>query len=510
MSGKSFYITTTLPYVNAEPHVGFGMELVRADVMARYKKALGYDVFFNTGTDEHGTKLWQGAEKEGIPAQDYVDKYSQNFRELIKLLSLSSDINFIRTTDEKHIKAAQELWRICSENGYIYKSNYKAKYCVGCELEKTDSDLNEKGECPIHPGKPVETIDEENYFFKFSEFQKPLLELYERNPFFVVPDFRFNEVKNFVLSGLQDFSISRQKSKMPWGIAVPGDEDHVMYVWFDALTNYISALGWPKTCAEGTCSAEHTKVCSRPEEIKSDFCKFWINGTPFQYCGKDNLRQQSAMWQAMLLAVGIPNTHRIFINGFFTGEGGIKMSKSIGNVIAPSDVVSSYGADAFRFFVINDVSLFEDSPFTIDRLHYSYNANLSNGIGNLASRVLTLTEKYNVSNEKAKNFLENEEEKIKLLSSFEKEIDLGELQKPLSEAMKMVKELDGAISLTEPYKLITTNEKQAKDFLEEALFVIAKIAVLTEIYMPESIKKLKESIISNKKPENPIFARIVR
>jgi methionyl-tRNA synthetase len=243
MSKKSVYITTTLPYVNADPHVGFAMEIIRADALARYHTLLGNDVFFNTGTDEHGQKLLRDAEKAGKDVQEYVDMYAEKFRGLKDILGIKDDINFIRTTDEHHVKAAQEMWKRVKENGYIYKKQYQTKYCVGCELEKTDSELVE-GKCPIHPNKEIELIDEENYFFAFSKLEDKLKDLYSKKETLVIPEFRFNEMKAFLDRGLQDFSISRLKSKMSWGVPVPDDEDHVMYLWFDALTNYISALGW--------------------------------------------------------------------------------------------------------------------------------------------------------------------------------------------------------------------------------------------------------------------------
>lgn len=217
MDSKPFYITTTLPYVNAEPHLGHALEFVRADVIARYKKSLGYDVFFNTGTDEHGTKILEGAEKEGIPVQEYVNRNAARFKELYPKLGITDDIHFIRTTDEVHIKAAQEMWNRCQVNGYIYKKEYEATYCVGCELYKTDSELVD-GKCPIHPNRNVEIIKEENYFFAFSKVAPLLKKLYEDNPTLVIPDFRFNEIKAFLDRGLEDFSISRLKSKMSWGV----------------------------------------------------------------------------------------------------------------------------------------------------------------------------------------------------------------------------------------------------------------------------------------------------
>jgi len=330
MKTNSFYITTTLPYVNAPLHIGHALEFVRADTIARYKKLTGHDVYFNTGTDEHGIKVYEKAKEKNIKVQDFVNQGLETFKEQLKMFGVSEDVHFIRTTDEHHQSAAQEFWKRVSKNGYIYKKNYEAKYCVGCESEKTNSEL-ENNECKEHPGIKISVINEENYFFKYSAFGDKLLDFYEKNPNFIVPGFRFNEIKTFVKNELQDFSISRLKSKMPWGVPVPGDSEHVMYVWFDALTNYISTLGWP----------EDTK----------NFERYWVNGSPTQYCGKDNTRFQGAMWQAMLMAANLPNSHQIVVNGFITGNEGVRMSKTLGNVIDPRDIVKEYSTDALRYFL---------------------------------------------------------------------------------------------------------------------------------------------------------------
>jgi methionyl-tRNA synthetase len=476
---KSFYITTTLPYVNADPHVGFAMEIIRADVIARTKKLQGSEVFFNTGTDEHGLKLWQAAEKEGKDVQAYVDEYAEKFKGLKGALGISDDVHFVRTTDAHHVSAAQEFWKRCNDNGYIYKKTYQTKYCVGCELEKTDSELNDNGECPIHPGKPVEKIDEENYFFKFSAFEKPLLEFYDKNPNFVVPEFRFREIRTFVESGLEDFSISRLKEKMPWGVPVPGDEDHVMYVWFDALVNYISTLGWP--------------------EDNENFEKFWVNGTPVQYCGKDNLRQQSAMWQAMLMAAGLPNSSQIIINGFITGDGGIKMSKSLGNVINPYDIVREYGTDALRYFLLSELSSFEDSPFTMERFKEAYNAKLANGIGNLSSRILTLSEKYL---DKCPEIAENSipQEFFDLIETFD-------IKKAVDFIWEEIQSMDKTIQETEPFKVIKVDEEKGKQMISNLVVRLYTVARMLNPIMPETNANLKKLIKENKKPEQPLFMR---
>lgn len=361
-----FYITTTLPYVNDAPHIGFALEIVQADVVARYHRLNGEEVFFNTGTDEHGLKIYRKAEKEKIEPQKYVDEYAAKFNRLKEALSLSYN-SFIRTTDLNHIEAAQEFWKRCDKNGDIYKKQYKVKYCVGCELEKTDSELKQ-GICPIHPNLKIEMIEEENYFFKFSRYQEALLRLYE-NKKFVLPQHRLKEIRNFVKGGLQDFSISRLKEKMPWGIEVPGDPSQVMYVWFDALINYISATGWPK---------------------KVDFDGWWPG---IQVAGKDNLRQQAAIWQAMLMSAGVPNSTQIIIHGFITSDGQ-KMSKSLGNVIDPIEFSKNYGSEAVRYYLLSKIHPFNDSDFTLNDFKKTYNADLANGLGNLTSRILMMAEKF--------------------------------------------------------------------------------------------------------------------
>jgi len=476
---KSFYITTTLPYVNSDPHIGFAMEIIRADVIARARILAGYDVFFNTGTDEHGAKIFAAAVAQGKDVQEYVDEYEKKFRGLKELLGILDDIHFIRTTDPHHVAAAQEFWRRCDKNGYIYKKIYKMKYCVGCELEKTDSELDEKGECPLHPGKPLELIDEENYFFKFSAFQKPLLDFYKKNPHFVLPEPRFNEIRAFVERGLEDFSISRLKSKMPWGIPVPGDETQVMYVWFDALVNYISTLGWPN-------------------DMKN-FEKFWVKGTPMQYCGKDNLRQQAAMWQAMLMAAGLPNSHTIVVNGFLTGSGGIKMSKSLGNVVDPYYVVDLYGTDALRLFLLKDISLYEDSPFTVERLKEAYNASLANGLGNLVSRILTLSEKYLDKTPELPEWRD--------MPGYFHRLEKYDIKQSVDEIWKEIADLDKYMQTTEPYKVAKIDPEKGKQMISEMVVRLFTIARMLKPLLPETGTKIKDLVCANKKPTAPLFAR---
>ena len=489
---KSFYLTTTLPYVNAEPHLGHALEFVRADVIVRYKKSLGYDVFFNTGTDEHGTKILEGAVKEGIPIQEYVDRNAARFRELFPKLGITDDIHCIRTTEEKHITAAQEMWKRCNDNGYIYKKEYEATYCVGCELYKTDSELVD-GKCPMHPNRDIETIKEENYFFAFSKLEEKLRTLYKENPLLVIPDFRFNEIKAFLERGLEDFSISRLKSKMSWGVPVPGDDDHVMYVWFDALTSYISTLGWPDN---------------------GNFEKYWRDGTPVQYCGKDNLRQQSAIWQAMLLAAELPNTKNIIIDGFII-SGGQKMSKSIGNVINPFDIiemfkdVTDYPEDVLRFILLHEVPSFEDGDITVESIKTAYTAHLANGIGNFTSRIMKMAISNNLDIKSHSSMWGEEMNKTdKYQVDYENAFQKYDLKKAVEVVMAQISWLDLQIQTTEPFKVIKINQEEGGKMILQLVKQLAEIAHSLLPLLPQTSAKILECIRENKMPEKPLFNRL--
>ncbi len=496
-NSNKFYITTTLPYVNSDPHIGFAMELIRADMIARYKKLQGFDVFFNTGTDEHGLKIFRNAEKLGISTQKYVDDYAAKFKALIPLLGISDDVVFTRTTDAHHIKSAQEFWKLCVKNSYIYKKNYTINYCVGCELEKSNSELVD-GKCPLHPNLEIEYIEEENYFFKFSEFQQQLLDLYKKNPEFVIPAHRLNEIKAFVERGLSDFSISRLKEKMPWGIEVPGDKDQVMYVWFDALVNYISAIGWP-----------------------DDMKKFemWHNkeNGMTQYCGKDNLRQQASMWQAMLMAADLPPSKTIVIDGFVTGEGGVKMSKSLGNTIEPGELVAEYGTDALRLYVAKEIAPFEDTPFTKKSFHDAYNANLANGLGNLVSRIMTLSERI-IKNPRVVELIVEDVKKRGLTLFIQQDFDNFNLQMACLGIWNQIAKLDKKIAEEAPFKVIKVDEKKAEEMFVKKpvddqrdnigyLWDLATIAYELEPILPDTSRKIIEIMKRNKKPETPLFVR---
>lgn len=474
---KNFYITTTLPYVNAPLHMGHALEFVRSDAIARYKTLIGYDVYFNTGTDEHGTKILEKAVEAGMEAQDFVDAGFENFKKQIVMFGVSESVHFIRTTNKAHEELAQKFWQKVADNSYIYKKNYEAKYCVGCESEKTDSELNERGFCPDHDGVPLQIISEENYFFKYSAFTDKLLEFYEKNPNFIVPEFRFNEIKAFVARGLQDFSISRLKSKMPWGIEVPGDSEHVMYVWFDALTNYINTFGGDENLFE----------------------KYWVGGTPTQYCGKDNTRFQGAMWQAMLMAADLPNSHQIIVNGFITADGGVKMSKTLGNVVDPKEIVDQYGTDALRYFLLREISSFEDSPFSKERFKESYNSGLANGLGNLSSRILTLSEKYL---EKCPEIPEKS-----IPQEFFDRLETFDIKSACDFIWEKIADLDKKIQTTEPFKVVKIDEEKGKALITEMILELYTIARMLNPIMPETNIQLKKLIHENKKPTEPLFLR---
>jgi len=468
---KKFYITTTLPYVNAEPHIGFALEIVQADVIARYHRTLGEEVVFNFGTDEHGQKIYQKALEENKDPQVYSDEYARKFDDLKKALNLSYT-NFIRTTNPHHVSAAGEFWKLCDKNGFIYKKAYRQKYCVGCELEKSDSELVD-GKCPIHPTGEIQLIEEENYFFRFNAFQEKLLEFYKENPDFVIPAGKFKEINTFVANGLQDFSISRLKKKMPWGIDVPDDSEQVMYVWFDALINYISTLGWP--------------------ENRKNFESFWPGA---QVAGKDNLRQQTAIWQAMLMAAGLPNSKQVFIHGFITVDGQ-KISKSLGNAINPIELVEKYGTDAVRYFLLAKLNPYEDSDFSYQKFEEAYNADLANGLGNLVARVAKLAEKSEFTFPYTKKHLESELE-IKL--------EFYQFNLALDYIWDSIKHLDKFVNDKKVWTLIGPDLQTALEFLVDQ---IRQTAANLKPFLPETAEKIEKQFSTSKiKSSEPLFPRL--
>lgn len=475
---KPLYITTTLPYVNADPHIGFAVEILQADVLARFSRLQGRDVFFNTGTDEHGQKIWDKAHENNENVQGYVNRYAEEVRKLKSALSLSTDA-FVRTTDEAHQRAAQELWQRCDAKGNIEKKKYKGLYCVGCEKYLTEKDL-EGGKCPLHPGQEPQIIEEENYFFKLSNYQNQLEE-YLNNKNVIIPEHRRLEALQFVQGGLEDFSISREKERLSWGVPVPGDDSQVMYVWFDALTNYISTLGWP-------------------EDKEGNFKKFWEEGETLQMAGKDQVRFQSIMWQAMLMSADIKTTDGVFYHGFITSNGQ-RMSKSLGNVISPYELVERYGTEATRYLLLRHVHPIEDTDITWERLDEWYTADLVNGLGNLVARVLTLSERY---------LEEPVQTQEPIKSTYTELIDLlFPFNEYLEQTWVLIQRLDKHITDTEPFKMVKKDSTKERGvaLVRTMLNELCIIAYDLEPFMPETSEKIKDAILKNKKPEN-LFPRL--
>ncbi len=476
---KTFYLTTTLPYVNADPHIGFALEIVQADAIARHRRLMGDEVFFTTGTDEHGQKIFEAAGRAGEEVRTYVDRYAAEFRKLKDALTLSND-TFVRTTDEHHKKAAQEIWRRCDAAGDIYKKSYTGQYCVGCEAYKTEKDLDATGHCLLHPNLIVQTLEEENYFFRLSKYQDRLIE-YLSKPGVVTPEWRREEALAFVSGGLEDFSISRQKDRLSWGIEVPGDDTQVMYVWFDALTNYISTLGWP-------------------EDQEGTFKKFWEGGEVVQVAGKDQVRFQSIMWQAMLFSAEVKNTDKVVYHGFVT-SGGQKMSKSLGNVINPLDVVGEYGSEVIRYFLLRHVHPFEDSDVTLERIKEVYNGNLANGLGNVVSRIMTMAQKHLMGP------LEMEapgpdmypKEYIDALMNYE-------CNRAMDVVWERISALDQRVAKEKPFELVKTDEAGAQTLISSLVTEVYTIGHLLSPFMPKTSEAILAAVAENKKPEN-LFPR---
>jgi methionyl-tRNA synthetase len=371
MNTKPFYVTTAISYPNGAPHIGHAYEMIATDAIARWKRLEGREVYFLTGTDEHGIKMVQTAAKEGIPVRELADRNAGEFKRLAEALNLSND-DFIRTTEPRHHDASQAIWKKMAENadGDIFQSTYKGWYSVRDEAYFDEAELTEKDGKRFAPsGAEVEWVEEPTYFFRLSSYQQKLLDLYEANPDFIAPRERRNEIISFVKSGLQDLSISR--TTFDWGIPVPDAPGHVMYVWVDALTNYITGVGYP-------------------DEQSELFRKFWP--ADLHVIGKDIIRFHTVYWPAFLMSAGLDVQHRVFAHGFLTVDGQ-KMSKSLGNVIDPFHLVETFGQDAVRYFFLREVSFGSDGDYAHEKLVNRVNADLANNLGNLAQRSLSMINK---------------------------------------------------------------------------------------------------------------------
>jgi methionyl-tRNA synthetase len=370
----SFYVTTPIYYVNAQPHLGHAYTTIAADILARHKRQRGEDVFFLTGTDEHGEPIADEAHAQGVSPKELADRYAARFKALLPRLEASNDF-FIRTTDPEHERRVQEVLERVHENGHTYKGMYEGWYCPRCADFKVENEILEGNRCPIHE-IVLERHQEENWFFRLSTFQEPLERLFAEQRDFVMPQRHYNEALSFITSGLQDISLSRERLK--WGIPVPWDPGHVFYVWFDALLNYYTAL----TYAPPPRNAGSQDLVSR----------FWP--ATFHLVGKDILKFHTVFWPAMLMAADLPVPQHVFVHGFLLGSDGRKMSKSLGNVLDPFEVMDSFGTDALRFYLVRDVSFGADGAVGMDAVRARYDAELANEYGNLASRTVAMIHRY--------------------------------------------------------------------------------------------------------------------
>ncbi len=480
MKANKFYITTSIPYLNAPPHLGFALEAIQADVIARYHKIIKEDVFFLSGSDEHGVKIARSAESAGKEPKKFADLHVLLFLELLEKLGISND-DFIRTSDQvRHWPGAQKLWNKMKDKSDIYKGFYKGLYCVGHEAFITDKDL-ENGKCKLHKKEP-EQIEEENYFFRLSKYAKKVKELIEKDEIKILPEFRKQEILN-MLDDVEDISFSRPSKDLSWGIPVPGDATQTMYVWCDALSNYITALGYG----------------SKEEREDGRFTRYWP--ADIHVIGKDIIKFHAVFWPAMLLSAEISLPKNIFIHGFINNKGE-KMSKSLGNVVDPFPLIEKYGKDAVRFYLLHEVSTFGDSDYSEEHFHDVYEGLLVSRLGNLVSRVGKMIQNIggkieeNMSQEKL--ILEIDKIRYKY-NEFMKNYEIGEAIKLV---WSFIQGCDEYIEKNKIYKLIKENEDESKKYLWQLTYSIVFVSQMIEPFMPETSENiLKIFNVNNRKKD---------
>lgn len=476
MTNKHYYITTPIYYVNDSPHIGHAYTSLACDVLARFKRMDGYDVFFLTGTDEHGQKVAKSAENAGMNPLAFCDRVSQNFRDLAKAMNYSND-DFIRTTELRHIKSCQELWKKLLASGDIYLSKYAGWYAVRDEAFYAEDELKDgpKGKKIAPSGAECEWVEEPSYFFKLSAWGDRLLAFYEKNPDFILPPNRRNEVISFVKSGLRDLSVSR--TTFTWGIPVPDDDKHIMYVWLDALTNYITAPGYPDTNAP-------------------KYKEFWP--ADLHMVGKDILRFHTVYWPAFLMAAGLEPPKRVFAHGWWTNEGQ-KISKSLGNVINPLDLIAKYGLDQTRYFLLREVPFGQDGDFAKSAMIARVNSDLANDLGNLGQRVLSMINKNCGAKVPDKGTYADADTKLlnsayNLLPLCRAHLDVQAFHKTLDEIWAVIGAANRYVDEQGPWSLKKTDPARMATVLYTLAETIRVIALLVHPFMPQSMDKLLEQL----------------
>lgn len=454
---NKFYVTTSIAYANAKPHIGYAMELIQADTLARWYRQRGVDVWLQTGTDEHGQKLYEAATEAGAEnTLSFVNEMSETFVALAKLLNIDYDF-FIRTTNADHKHGAQALWKACEKD--IYKGTYTGLYCVGCELFYTAKDAV-NGNCPIHHNRPLEELSIESYFLKLAPYQDRLMKLLQTDEYRVFPTLRKNEILRFLEDNkLEDLSISRPKSQLAWGVEVPDDADHVMYVWFDALANYITAVGYP--------------------DNQKRFDHYWP--ADLHIVGKDINRFHSVYWPIMLMSAELPLPKALYVHGFISAPGGVKMSKSLGNVIEPREMVDQYGVDALRYYLLRYIPHDGDGEFGLERFHEVYTADLVNGLGNLVQRVASMTQKYCGG-----RFEPQSEVKALDVSA----LSDAAFDDALRALWLRIDALNEAIETKQPWQLAKTDLTVTSQLLTAWVHELLQLAVALQSFLPETAQKI--------------------
>lgn len=461
---SKFYVTTSIPYVNGAPHLGHAMEFVQGDVLARYWRQKGADVLFSTGTDEHGLKNLEKAQDSKLDPQHFVDQGSQAFLDICKTLNISYD-RFIRTTSPAHKTAVQHIWQQLAAKGDIYKGRYKGYYDRGEEEFVTETEAKKNKGISPYNGRPYEVLEEENYFFKLSKYAEPIRQAIETDQFQIAPDSRKKEILSLIKrEGLQDISFSRPKEKLLWGVEVPDDPNHVMYVWPDALGNYITVLGYPNG---------------------QDFKTYWP--ADLHIIGKNILRFHAALWPAMLMGLGLPLPKAIYAHGFITVDGK-KMGKSLGNAIPPQEIIQKYGTDAFRYFFLRHIPSYGDGDFTWKRLEAAYNNELADQLGNAVSRTAAMVVKYQGG------IIGQTPEPEHDVAAYSEAVEYCRFDKALDHVWEQVKGLNQYIDESKPWEVAKTkDEDHLREILAAAAANILEIAVLLAPFMPETAAKIQNT-----------------